>query len=128
MLGGAERRSLDCKVDRSLFPAKICSFMNLIEEKEKPYGGCLILLWIVSPFVCLAIWGYVRLVNFFQWAINEDLRGRYEGNSPTFNHWATAWWETAWLVIIVGVVGFGILVPIYIWAIIVTVRRLKRRS
>jgi hypothetical protein len=99
-----------------------------IEPKEKANGGCLIMLWVVSPFVGLMVWGYVRLIFFFWWAINEDLRGRYEGTAPTLVEWATAWWETAWFVIVIGVVGIGILLPIYIWTLAAGVRRLKKRS
>ena len=98
------------------------------EPKEKADGGCLVALWIISPFVGLMIWGYARLIYYFRWAINEDLRGRHEGTSPTFAECAAAWWETAWLLLVVGVIGTGIVLPIYMWTIAATVRWLKKRG
>jgi len=88
--------------------------------------GCLVLLWISSPIAALAVWGFVKLVLFFKWAINEDLRGRYDGVAP-LSAWLVAWWETAWLLILVGVVGFLILAPLYGWALIASIRWFKSR-
>jgi hypothetical protein len=88
--------------------------------------GCLVLLWISSPIVALAVWGFVKLVLFFKWAINEDLRGHYDGVAP-LSAWLVAWWETAWLLIVVGVTGFLILAPLYGWALIASIRWFKSR-
>jgi hypothetical protein len=94
---------------------------------DKAERGCLVLLWIVSPIVALVVWGFVKLALFFKWAINEDLRGRYEGTSPSALELLFAWWETAWLLIVVGVVGILILAPLYGWACIATIRWIKSR-
>lgn len=79
----------------------------------------------MSPFAILSIYWYVRLVLFFQWAIGEDLSGSYEGATPSFATWAAAWWEQAWFVLILGMVGAAVLVPIYLWATVATIRRLR---
>lgn len=42
-----------------------------LDRSEK--HGCLVLLWIASPITALAVWGFVKLVLFFKWAINESL-------------------------------------------------------
>ena len=110
------------------FHKTICPAVCKNEQKEKAYGGCLVALWIISPFVGLVVWGYVQLILFFWRDINEDLVRRYAGTSPTFSEWATAWWETASLVLVVGVIGTGIVLPIYMWTIAATVRWLKQRD
>ena len=79
----------------------------------------------MSPLVLLSIYWYSRLIVFFHWALGEDLRARYEAASPTFATWAAAWWEQARFVLILGMVGAAVLVPIYLWATVATVRRLR---
>jgi hypothetical protein len=81
----------------------------------------------MSPLAVLSVYWYIRLVLFFQWAIGEDLRGRHEGSGPSFATWAAAWWEQGWLVLVVGMIGTATIVPIYLWAGFLTIRRLKPR-
>ena len=100
--------------------------MNDQTHLDRSERGCLVLLWIASPITALAVWGFVKLVLFFKWAINEDLRGRYDGVAP-LSAWIIAWWETAWLLILVGVVGFLILAPLYGWALGASIRWFKLR-
>lgn len=79
----------------------------------------------MSPLALLSVYWYIRLILFFQWAIAEDMRARYEGSSPSFATWAAAWWEQGRFVIVVGVVGTAVMVPIYLWTAVSTIRRLK---
>lgn len=100
--------------------------MNNQYQPDHSERGCLVLLWIASPVAALIVWGFVKLVLFFKWAINEDLRGRYDGVAP-LSAWLIAWWETAWLLILVGIVGFLILAPLYGWAVSTSIRWFKSR-
>lgn len=87
---------------------------------------CLLLLWIASPIAALVVWGFVKLAMFFKWAINEDLRGRYDGVAP-LSAWLVAWWENAWLLMVVGAVGLLFLAPLYGWTLIASIRWFKSR-
>lgn len=100
---------------------------DVMPDRNQIDSGCLILLWIGFPFVLVGIWGLCKFLQFYHWAIQEDVRMRSDYAAPPVEV-AQEWWRQAWWLILFSLFIMLALAWLYTVAAAATLEILRHRS